>query len=86
MSGNSSVSKPSNTVLRMGQCEVRIGLAHCRYMKLINTHLSGLVIHSPVCYDQTDSPWETLNSKTWTELYADLSEEEKLVSGIEFDL
>ncbi|KAF5403686.1 hypothetical protein PHET_02955 [Paragonimus heterotremus] len=53
-------------------------LAHCRYMKLVNTHLSGLVIHSSACYDQTDSSWEALNSKTWAERYTSLSEEEKM--------
>ncbi|KAA3682081.1 small G protein signaling modulator 1 [Paragonimus westermani] len=54
------------------------GLAHCRYMKLVNTHLSDLVIHPSACYDQTDGTWDTLNSKTWTELYAGLSKKEKM--------
>ncbi|KAF8570096.1 hypothetical protein P879_06218 [Paragonimus westermani] len=53
-------------------------LAHCRYMKLVNTHLSDLVIHSSACYDQTDGSWDTLNSKTWTELYTGLSQKEKM--------
>lgn len=50
-----------------------LGLANCRHMKTVRTHLAGLVNQPIVSPDHPTSAWDGLSADEWGKLETDKS-------------